>query len=215
MKRVTLSLLVVAFTAWAPISVLAEQSARTQDENLRKIFTRQKGDQLKVYLKDGRAMYINGVQISSKTLAQVVKKSGLKEGVLSFSLEVQPTRVKEVQQLLKDAGLNKVELGSPLLSLEKAAHAAREEAARRQKETLLTLVSRQKDDQLGVYLRPASMHVNGRQISTSILAAFVRQAKLKQGIITAREDVPAERIKSTMELLQKLGVKKVAVAAAK
>ena len=52
-------------------------AAEKHEANLQIILDRQKDDVLKVYLKGNHGIYINGKQISAKTLPKVAQRMGL------------------------------------------------------------------------------------------------------------------------------------------
>jgi len=82
-----------------------EGAARHREEaTLREILAHQSGDVLRVYLRNGIAMFVNSRQISAKTLATVVRESGLEKAVISAEQRVPQERLKQVREVLQQNG---------------------------------------------------------------------------------------------------------------
>jgi hypothetical protein len=54
-----------------------EKAAKAREATIRLILARQKGDQLKLYLRGSRSMFMNGKSISTGILSTVIKESGI------------------------------------------------------------------------------------------------------------------------------------------
>ena len=80
------------------------RAARNREATLREILAHQSGDVLRVYLRNGIAMFVNSRQISAKTLATVVRESGLEKAVISAEQRVPQERLKQVREVLQQNG---------------------------------------------------------------------------------------------------------------
>ena len=79
--------LTLAVSAIAPGTVSAEEPTlrelatatreKAREATIRLILARQKGDQLKLYLRGSRSMFMNGKSISTGILSTVIKESGI------------------------------------------------------------------------------------------------------------------------------------------
>ena len=187
------------------------QDAANESAGLRKIVGRQKGDQLKVYLKGTQGVYVNGTQISDKTLAKLVPIMGLDEAVVTNALEVRPARVDGVVELLRKAGVKKIAATSPKLTLSELGEANRQHSARHLEERLRKILARQKGDQLQVYVDSRGTYINGTSLKAGDLPMIVRESGLDHAVITPAADVTAERLAKTEASLKDAGVKQVEV----
>ena len=96
-----------------------ETRSSQADETVAEILARQerKGDglreELNVYLRDARRVYVNGKQISLTALATVVGQSRTVRAIIAAEPEVSRERVKEVTQVIRENGLQDVKLTKP------------------------------------------------------------------------------------------------------
>lgn len=179
---------------------------------VRQILFRQKGNDLKIYLKGTQGIYINGTQISTGTLAEVIRRSGLDHAVLSSGLEVLPARVTQMQQWLESNGVKdvkKIGTAAKNLTLKEVADAAREKVTRDREAKLRAILVGQKGDQLKLYLGEKGAFINGKTISASELGTIVFASGLEHAVISAEPYLGKEKVANWEEALRKAGVKKI------
>lgn len=197
---------------------LADESrrnaARNQETIVREILSRQKGDQLKVYLKGSR-IYVNGKSVSQRAVSTVVLESGLKHSIIIAAPSVHDERVTEVSAFLQKYGIKSVEISSSQPTLRELATASRKEAARKTETTLRQILSRQKGDQLSVYLKGSRTYVNGKQISIDLLPAILRASGLEEATINATAGAEHDRVIEVKRLLRKNGAALIDASKAK
>lgn len=184
----------------------AEQNATEQEAKLREILSRQKGDQLKVYLRGSRSKFVNGKSISDRQLKAIIDQAGLKHAIITADLGVHPNRVTEVKEFLTKAGVEKVESKVPVLTLSEVAKASREQATLEREAKLREVLSRQKGDQLKVYMNSRGTYVNGKSVSGDELKEIIRASELEQAVLTAEPDVVRERVVGVEELIRSSGI---------
>lgn len=193
-----------------------QKAARAREAKLREIIARQKGDQLKVYLKGSRSIYLNGKSVSIGDLATVFRETGLNKVALTAHQSVHPTRIAEIAKQLGDRGAKDVVQPQSRLTIQELATTKQIQSVRNRETTLREVISRQKSDQLKVYLRDArGIFVNGKSISLSALATIVRTLKPDDAIISFEARVPSDRVNEIKRLLQKKGIKAVRTDALK
>ena len=185
-----------------------EKAAKGREATIRLILARQKGDQLKVYLRGSRSLFINGKSISTGILSTVIKESGLKQAVITTSPDVHPDRVAEIEKLIQKDGIDNVKAPAPKTLKELVAE-SRAKAARDRDKTLREVLSRQKGDQLKVYLNTRGAYVNGRSISSSILSEIVSASGLEDAVITAEATLTEEKVAAVQKVLETAGIKNV------
>lgn len=197
---------VVAAIRKAGVKEVAVAAVKPENGNpaqlVRKILARQKkkGDELHIYVRDAKRIYVNGTQLSLKTLASVAAKVNVKRAVITAESHVTAGRVMDVQSVVQKAGIKQFQLKT------------RQPAANTTEQTILKILARQKTkgDVLNVYLKNATgIHVNGTQISLKTLARVVERSKAKRVIITAEPVVPARRMNEVRDVVRKNGVKGV------
>jgi biopolymer transport protein ExbD len=90
-------------------------AADKRPDAVSEVLARQKkiGDELNVYLKNATGIYVNGKQISLKTLATVVRKSRTKRAVISAERDVPRERVNQVKEVIQKGGLKDIKLTTP------------------------------------------------------------------------------------------------------
>ena len=188
-----------------------QQAAEESAAKLRQVLSKQRGDQLTVYLKDARQIYVNGSSVSPAELATLVRQSGLEKAVITAELEVVPARIDEVKQLIQKSGIAKVEAPQPL-ALGEIAAASRQRAAQARQQKLRKVLARQKGDQLGIHLRESlGISVNGTSVSLSELLTIIGESGLDNAVITADLEVLPERVAEVEELIKENGVENVDV----
>lgn len=213
--------LALAVSAFAPGTVSAEEptlrelatasrekAAKAREATIRLILARQKGDQLKVYLRGSRSMFIKGKSISTGILSTVIKESGLEQAVITTSPDVQPDRVAEIEKLIQKDGIDNVKAPEPK-TLQEVAAESRAKAARDRDRTLREVLSRQKGDQLKVYLNTRGAYVNGRSISSSLLSEIVSASGLEEAVLTAEATLTDEKVAAVQKVLETAGIKNV------
>lgn len=189
-----------------------EKATRTREAKLRQVLARQKGDQLGVYLKGTLGMYVNGTSVSSSELATIIKESKLNDAVITASLEVLPARVDHVQEFLEKNGVESVESRAAKLTLRELAAASREQAAKKHEANLREILSRQRGDELKVYVRNGiALFVNGKQISAKTLATVAKEVDLKKAVVTAEKRVTQKRLDEIQKVLEDNGATDVSV----
>lgn len=174
-------------------------------ETVLKILHRQKkkGDNLGVYLRDARRVYVNGTQISLGILADVVKQSGVKQATITSESFVSMRRVIQVKDVIQKAGVKEIKL------------AVKKSVVQTQDEKIGEILRRQKGKTLKVYLKNSrSVYVNGKSINLPELSAIVGKSKLTEVSIIAEQIVSEKRINKIKGLIQKAGVKGVKVTIA-
>lgn len=77
-----------------------EKAAEKSEAKLREILARQKGDDLKVYLKGSR-IYVNGKSVTPDELSTLVRESGLKQSKVTAGEGVTPKRVREIESFIQ------------------------------------------------------------------------------------------------------------------
>jgi biopolymer transport protein ExbD len=147
--------LTLAVSAIAPGTVSAEEPTlrelatatreKAREATIRLILARQKGDQLKLYLRGSRSMFMNGKSISTEILSTVIKESGIEQAVITTSPDVHPDRVAEIEKLIQKNGIDNVTTPAPK-TLHKLVAESRAKAARDRGRTLREILSRQKGD---------------------------------------------------------------------
>ncbi len=182
------------------------KAARTREATIRLILSRQKGDQLKVYLRGSRGMFINGKSISTGILSVVIQESGLKQAVITTSPGVHPDRVTEVEKRIQKDGIEKIEAKAPKQTLREVAAESRAGTARNRETTLREILSRQKGDQLKVYLNSRGAYVNGKSVSSSILTEIVSKSGLEEAVLTAEPYVSEDKVAAWKALIRKSGI---------
>ena len=166
-----------------------------------------KGDVLNVYVKNETATYVNGKQLSLKTLESVVRKSRTQKAIVTTESDVSKERIKDVKESINNGGLQNIKV----TELER-------DPAKARKEKLNEILARQeeKGDVLNVYLRdPTGTFVNGKQLSLSELESVVRKSDTKQAIITAEPEVTRERTSEVKDAISSGGLKSVKVTTRK
>lgn len=185
-----------------------QKAARAREATIRLILARQKGDQLKVYLRGSRSMFINGKSISTGILSTVIQESGLDEAVITTSPDVHPDRVATIEKLIQKNGIENVKAPAPKTLKELVAE-SRAKAARDRDRTLREVLSRQKGDPLKVYLNSRGAYVNGRSISSSLLSKIVSASGLEEAVITAESTLTEEKVAAVQKVLETAGIKNV------
>ena len=188
-----------------------EAAALKREANLREIIGRQKDDHLRVYV-NGRSMYVNGKTVSRVALATIIQEIVFERATITNAAEVHPDRVAEVKAMIEKEGVEQVEIGTPQLTLEELAVATREQAVRDREEKLRTILSRQKEDQLKVYLNDRSAYVNGRSISAADIQAIIGVSGLEQAVVTAEPYVSQETVTKWVNVIREAGVSEVSLA---
>ena len=122
-----------------------EKAAKAREATISLILARQKGDQLKLYLRGSRSMFMNGKSISTEILSTVIKESGIEQAVITTSPDVHPDRVAEIEKLIQKNGIDNVTTPAPK-TLHKLVAESRAKAARDRGRTLREILSRQKGD---------------------------------------------------------------------
>lgn len=171
-------------------------------ETVLKILHRQKkkGDNLGVYLRDARRVYVNGTQISLGILTDVVKQSGVKQATITSESFVSMRRVIQVKEVIQKAGVKKIKL------------AVRKPVVQTQDDKIGEILRRQKGKTLKVDLKNSrAVYINGKSINLPELSAIVRKSKLKQVTIIVEQIVSEKRIEKIKGVIQKAGVKGVQV----
>ncbi len=190
-----------------------EKAARSREKNLRQVLARQKGDQLNVYLKGALGIYVNGTSVSPGDLKTIVRESGLDHVVITAALEVLPDRVTQVEEFLEKNGVENVESRVAKLTLRELTDAIRERADRNHQANLREILSRQRGDELRVYLRNGiAMYVNGKQISPKTLATIARESGLEKAVISAEQRVSQKRLDEIQAVLKKNGATDITVS---
>lgn len=183
-----------------------EKVAQNREATLRKILSRQKGDQLKIYLRDTTGMFVNGTSVSTSHLSTIIREAGLKKAVITTNLSVTPERVAKLEAFLQKEGVKDITKPKTLTPAE-IAIASREKAARDRAATLRLIVARQKGDELKVYLNSRGSYINGKSVSTKQLATIVKESGLDQAVLTAESYLPQEKVAGWTEALRKAGIK--------
>ena len=173
----------------------ANRNSSELNEKLRIILSRQKGDQLRLYLNE-RGSYVNGKSLSRNELVTIVRESGLKEAVISAEPYLGREKVGSWEKTLRDAGIRKVKLANPNPPADEG-------------EKLRIIVHRQKGDVLKVYLNSRGAYVNGKSIRAVELPQLVRMAKLDKAVVSAEPYLDDKKVAGWQDLLKKAGVKKV------
>lgn len=185
-----------------------EKASRARETTLREILSRQKDDQLKVYLRGSRSMFVNGRSISTGILSTVIRESGLEQATITADPGVHPARVTEVAELIRKQGVKNVDVPTPL-TLRELAAATRERVAKNREAKLREILSRQKDDHVKIYLNSRGAYVNGKSISASDLQTIVTESGLKQAIITAEASLARDTVASWEALIRKAGIEEL------
>lgn len=191
-----------------------EKAAKAREATIRLILARQKGDQLKVYLRGSRSMFINGKSISTGILSTVIKESGLEQAVITTSPDVHPDRVAEIEKLIQKDGIENVKAPEPK-TLQQVVAESRAKVARDREATLREVLSRQKGDQLKVYLNTRGAYVNGRAVSSSLLSEIVSASGLEDAVLTAEGTLTEEKVAAVQKVLETAGIKNVKRGTAK
>ena len=211
---------------------------RNVNHDVNEILARQKKKpeavrkELHVYLRDAKRIYVNGKQISIKTLTSVARKSGTDLAVISVEPVVVRDRVNEIRSIIQRAGLKRIKFTTPERQANERqkkqeaeqekerkstaaavkAKAQQEVAQANAKAQIQVILERQKDKgkALGIYLKNATgIYVNGTQISLVTLTKVVRLTHSREASISAERRVPHERVKQVLDTLSKNGVKSV------
>lgn len=193
--------------ALSELATAARQKVgRSREARLREIVSRQKGDQLKVYLRGSRSVFVNGKSISRSDLSTLIRATGLKKAAITAALNVHPDRFTEVEQWLRKDGIENVQLAELPATLSDLAALSRKRAERHQESSLREILARQQGDQLEVYLNSRSAYINGRSISGDLLVKIVAESGLKKAIITSDRSVTPLTIAVWKEKLRKAGI---------
>ena len=208
--------------AIAPTHVVADQPTtkkktvpnqrRTKhqsDDKRREILSRQKSDAIKVYLKDSSGVYVNGKSVSAKELAAIVRKSELKQAVITGSIGVSEKRYEEVRKWIQQAGIKRVQINSQRVPTKKIATETTKAETRSSKEKLRTIIDRQRGDQLAVHLNQTGLYVNGKSLSQDKLETLIKTLKPAKAIVSVDAEVSPEKLKEVRTTVQATGVKKV------
>ena len=179
-------------------SDVRKKNQSIEDEKLRIILSRQKGDQLKVYL-NSRGAYINGKSISRDNLAKIIAESRLKQAILTAEPYLDHEKVDAWEALIRKSGVKQITLAEP-------------KPAASNDEKLRIILARQKGDQLKVYLNSRGAYINGKSITRDDLAKLAAEAKFKQAILTAEPYLDREKVDAWEALIRKAGVKQITLA---
>ena len=175
-----------------------QKAAESRKATLRTIVSRQKGDQLKVYLKGTHGAYVNGKSVNSQMLVTLLKETDLDQAIVTPGPGVAERRVDEIRELLTKNGAKKVNIGvakSPVSS----------------EEIVRLVISRQKGNQLKVYMNSRGTYINGRQLSSAQVTKIASETGLSEAIITTEHNVVSRRVDQVEALLKDSGIKKVSI----
>ena len=164
----------------------------------RLVLSRQKGEDLKVYL-NSRGAYINGKSLSSDHLSAIVRKSGLKKATVTAESYITQSRMTEVKKLIQKAGIQKV----------KTEFLKPRNFKKEQEDQIRLVLSRQKGEELKVWLEPKAVYINGRSLSADALVTVVKKSGLKKVVITTEPSVSDERMTEIRKLIRQAGARNV------
>ena len=216
-------------TLGALLSQPALAAPPQQVDRVAEVLLRQdkKGDHVQVYLRDTRASFINGKQISLAEIGQVLRRSYAKKVTISAEPKVPVGRVDEIKELVRNHGVREIEVTSPPNPRPIKKPVAKEASRKEYKKTqagkfptdpheanIIEILNRQqkKGDELTVYLRDARrIYVNGRQITIPVLQEILRRAKASKGVVSAEPHVLQSRVDEIRGLISQSGIQDIQV----
>lgn len=146
---------------------------------------------------NSRGTYVNGKSVSGSDLSKIIRESGLDQVVISAERYVPRKKVAYVEELIREAGVKEVKRTEPL------------RFEQTQNEKILEILSRQKGEQLKVYLNSRATYVNGKTVSASDLTKIVSESGLDQVVVSAEKYVSRKKVAYIEELIRKAGAKDV------
>lgn len=93
------------------VTSLLRTTTAAQEEKLRLVVARQKGNLLQVYLNN-RGAYVSGKSLSNDELRAIVKRVKLDRAVITAKSYLSEKKIRDFKHLVKDAGIKKVKLAS-------------------------------------------------------------------------------------------------------
>ncbi|MBM82352.1 MAG: hypothetical protein CMJ78_17440 [Planctomycetaceae bacterium] len=198
-----IKVLAVTAVAWISTanlntSVAEEAKARKVDVSVQEALHRQKGDQLKVYV-NANGLYINGKSLKTQQVLDAVRESGLSNVILSAESYVLPAKLDQLGTQIRKAGAKEVTRAT----VKKRDYKAEKEAKMR------LLVSRQKNDQLKVYLNGRAAYINGKTVSADEIARLIKESQLKNAEVRFESYVAQDRVAEIEDAIKKAGIETV------
>ena len=226
-KLVHRPFLLLGVIALPVTSSLAAEKAKPKPDAAREAALRQKekgGEQLEVYVKGKYGAYVQGKQLSPKSLSKVARKVKAEAATITTGPDATRENVEKVKAALQKAGIQKVRVTAyrppqkkkPAKG-KKADKANDKRGKDKEKKggakcVVTEVLERQKEkgDELGVYLRDASrVYVSGKQLSLESLVKVASRSKTGQAAISAEKAVPRERLDEISQLLKKAGIQSI------
>lgn len=96
-------------------SKLSDHPVNKREATIVEILNRQekKGDDLQVYVRDERRIYVNGKQISLEILQELIPRAKASSATISSEPHVTQGRVRQMMELVQKSGLSKIQLTQP------------------------------------------------------------------------------------------------------
>ena len=153
-------------------------------------------DAFEVYL-NSRGPYVSGKSVAPADLPKLARKSRAGSAVLSAEPDLPREKIREVVDLVKRGGVQKVKLARPKSAYQSTV------------EKFQAIFERQEGDVLAVYLNSRSAYINGKSVSAIELPIVIRHLRTKEAVLTYEPELARMTVAGLRDAIRDSGVKKV------